>query len=43
MAEVSAPADGVLVETGSGSIRVIGTPTIERLGLVWTCEALDAS
>jgi hypothetical protein len=42
-AEIPAPADGDLVETGPGNMRVIGTPMIDRLGLVWTCEAVDAA
>lgn len=38
-ADVAAPGEGDLVETGSSIFKVIGTPIIDRLDLVWTCEA----
>jgi hypothetical protein len=40
-AEVAAPREGDLVEAEPLTLKVVGTPTIDRLGLVWTCEAVE--
>ena len=38
-ADVASPAEGDLIEIGTVTLKVIGTPVIDQLGLVWTCEA----
>jgi len=40
-AEVASPAEGDLVEIGAGTFKVVGTPMIDQLGLIWTCEAVS--
>jgi hypothetical protein len=37
--EVADPAAGDTVEIGTGVFEIIGTPVLDSLGLVWTCEA----
>lgn len=39
--DISAPAEGDLVEIGASTLKVIGTPMIDRLGMVWTCEMVE--
>lgn len=36
--DVSTPAEGDLVEIGASTFKVIGTPMIDRLGMIWACE-----
>jgi hypothetical protein len=40
-ADVAEPGEGDLVEAGSSAFKVIGTPTIDLLHLIWTCEAVE--
>lgn len=37
--EVAAPAAGDTVEINGETFAIIATPTIDSLGLIWTCEA----
>jgi hypothetical protein len=37
--EVASPASGDTVEIDTNLFDIIGTPTRDSLGLVWTCEA----
>jgi len=37
--EVADPAATDTVEIGTGVFEIIGTPVLDSLGLVWTCEA----
>lgn len=39
-ADVTSPAEGDVVEIGTVTLKVMGTPVIDPLGLVWTCEAV---
>lgn len=36
--DISTPAEGDLVVIGASTFKVIGTPMIDRLGMVWACE-----
>lgn len=36
--DVADPAGGDTVEIGTGVFEIIGTPVLDSLGLVWTCE-----
>lgn len=38
--DVSQPASGDTVEIGTAVFDIIGTPVLDSLGLVWTCEAV---
>lgn len=37
--DVADPAAGDTVEIGTVVFEIIGTPVLDSLGLVWTCEA----
>jgi hypothetical protein len=39
--DLSTPAEGDLVEIGASTFKVIGTPMIDRLGMVWACELVE--
>jgi hypothetical protein len=39
--EVASPQDGDVVEIGCETFKIIGAPTIDSLGLVWSCEAVQ--
>lgn len=39
--EVASPASGDTVEIAGDLFDIIGTPTRDSLGLLWTCEATE--
>lgn len=39
--EVASPASGDTIEIDGDLFDIIGTPTQDSLGLVWTCEASE--
>jgi hypothetical protein len=39
--DILAPAEGDLVEIGASTFKVIGTPMIDRLGMIWACEMVE--
>jgi hypothetical protein len=43
VSEVGSPAAGDTVEIDGDLFDIIGTPTLDSVGLVWMCEATTAS
>jgi len=43
VSEVASPAAEDTVEIDGSLFDIIGTPTVDSLGLVWTCEASASS